>query len=84
MEVLLQIAEYGGTSFKKALIKSIIEDEDDIMDAVVYEHLLNSNKKNIDQPHQSTDSSSECSETEHFSVEDEEFTSCDESLDEEQ
>ena len=84
MEVLLQIAEYGGTSFKKALIKNIIEDEDDIMDAVVYEHLLNCNNNTIDPTNQSTDSSLESSETEHFSAKEEEFTSCDESLDEEQ
>ena len=51
MEVLLQIAEYRGTSFKKTLIKSIIKDEYDIMDAVVYEHLLNNINKNIEPPH---------------------------------
>ena len=54
------------------------------MDAVVYEHLLNNINKNIEPPHQSTDSSSECSETEHLSAEGEEFTSCDKLLDEEQ
>jgi len=48
MEVCSTIADFGGRAFKKALIKNLIENEDkDLMDEVVQEHIKDQNRNRI-------------------------------------
>ena len=71
MEVLLTMVEYGGKSLRRNLLHSLIaEEDDDVMDSLIYEHLIQSGSIDNEVARRQP------------SCADEEFTSCDESSEE--
>ena len=68
------MVDYGGKSFRRKLLQTLIAEEDDeVMDTLIYEHMIQSEKLNKEMAKKRPIES--CA--------DEEFTSCDE-LSEEQ
>ena len=69
LEVVSTMVYYGGKSFRRKLLQTLIADEDEeVMDELIYEHMIQSG--------------SLVEETARKSCADEEFTSCDESSEE--
>ena len=70
LEVISTMVDYGGKTFRRKLLHTLIADEDDeVVDELIYEHMIQSGSLN--------------KEIARKSCADEEFTSCDE-LSEEQ